>query len=159
MTRKHRKFAMTLSNWTELDALLSKLERPLKPGYWMGFDDHECYVLVRGLCQTLVYWILLRPLRNTPVTLLDYTDFLSLPRILPNLATNIYFLPAFRLLVTSTCTAFEGVFLLRFFIPLTIPLFIPRVCIAFLVYLLQSYSSQQCQYDLNFWPSPCLYEL
>ncbi|EEA28199.1 Cdc7p-Dbf4p kinase complex regulatory subunit [Talaromyces marneffei ATCC 18224] len=33
MTRKHRKFAMTLSNWTELDALLSKLERPLKPGY------------------------------------------------------------------------------------------------------------------------------
>ncbi|EED23382.1 G1/S regulator NimO, putative [Talaromyces stipitatus ATCC 10500] len=33
MTRKHRKFATTLSNWTELDALLSKLERPLKHAY------------------------------------------------------------------------------------------------------------------------------
>lgn len=29
-TRKHRKFAMTESNWTELDALLSQLERPRK---------------------------------------------------------------------------------------------------------------------------------
>ncbi|KAH8704929.1 putative G1/S regulator NimO [Talaromyces proteolyticus] len=30
MTRKHRKFATTLSNWSELDALLAKLERPIK---------------------------------------------------------------------------------------------------------------------------------
>jgi regulatory subunit for Cdc7p protein kinase len=26
VSRKHRKFAMTLSNWTELDALLAKLQ-------------------------------------------------------------------------------------------------------------------------------------
>jgi regulatory subunit for Cdc7p protein kinase len=33
MTRKHRKFATTLSNWTELDALLAKLKRPVKEAY------------------------------------------------------------------------------------------------------------------------------
>lgn len=33
MTRKHRKFATTLSNWGDLDALLIKLERPWKAGY------------------------------------------------------------------------------------------------------------------------------
>lgn len=33
MTRKHRKFATTLSNWTDLDALLAKLERPMKGEY------------------------------------------------------------------------------------------------------------------------------
>ncbi|KAL2012321.1 hypothetical protein VTN00DRAFT_5039 [Thermoascus crustaceus] len=33
MTRKHRKFATTMSNWAELDALLYQLERPLKPEY------------------------------------------------------------------------------------------------------------------------------
>jgi regulatory subunit for Cdc7p protein kinase len=30
MTRKHRKFATTMSNWVELDALLYQLQRPLK---------------------------------------------------------------------------------------------------------------------------------
>ena len=30
MTRKHRKFALTESNWLDLDALLRRLERPLK---------------------------------------------------------------------------------------------------------------------------------
>ncbi|QKX58746.1 uncharacterized protein TRUGW13939_05873 [Talaromyces rugulosus] len=33
MTRKHRKFATTLSNWTDLDALLAKLKRPVKGQY------------------------------------------------------------------------------------------------------------------------------
>ncbi|KAL2822828.1 Dfp1/Him1, central region-domain-containing protein [Aspergillus cavernicola] len=33
MTRKHRKFAMNLSNWGELDSLLFQLERPLKEEY------------------------------------------------------------------------------------------------------------------------------
>ncbi|KAJ9365422.1 hypothetical protein DTO280E4_391 [Paecilomyces variotii] len=33
MSRKHRKFATTLSNWAELDALLYQLERPLKEEY------------------------------------------------------------------------------------------------------------------------------
>lgn len=32
-TRKHRKFAMSASNWAELDALLAQLERPLKDEY------------------------------------------------------------------------------------------------------------------------------
>jgi regulatory subunit for Cdc7p protein kinase len=30
MTRKHRKFAITMSNWAELDALIYHLQRPLK---------------------------------------------------------------------------------------------------------------------------------
>lgn len=30
MSRKHRKFAESLSNWAELDDLLSLLKRPLK---------------------------------------------------------------------------------------------------------------------------------
>ncbi|KAL1986599.1 hypothetical protein VTN96DRAFT_6177 [Rasamsonia emersonii] len=33
VSRKHRKFATTASNWAELDALLEKLRRPLKPEY------------------------------------------------------------------------------------------------------------------------------
>ncbi|KAL1970045.1 hypothetical protein VTN77DRAFT_6450 [Rasamsonia byssochlamydoides] len=33
VTRKHRKFATTMSNWVELDALLQKLRRPLKPEF------------------------------------------------------------------------------------------------------------------------------
>ncbi|KAI9370064.1 Dfp1/Him1, central region-domain-containing protein [Aspergillus egyptiacus] len=33
MTRKHRKFAMNLTNWAELDSLLFQLQRPLKEEY------------------------------------------------------------------------------------------------------------------------------
>ncbi|OJJ43978.1 hypothetical protein ASPZODRAFT_153959 [Penicilliopsis zonata CBS 506.65] len=33
MTRKHRKFATTASNWQELDALLAQIQRPLKEEY------------------------------------------------------------------------------------------------------------------------------
>ncbi|KAI9925220.1 hypothetical protein MW887_006140 [Aspergillus wentii] len=33
LTRKHRKFATTMSNWAELDSLLFQLERPLKTEY------------------------------------------------------------------------------------------------------------------------------
>ena len=39
MSRKHRKFAESLSNWAELDDLLSLLKRPLK--YSHLEDDEE----------------------------------------------------------------------------------------------------------------------
>ena len=34
--RKHRKFALTQENWTDLDNLLSQLGRPLKEAYSDG---------------------------------------------------------------------------------------------------------------------------
>lgn len=40
-------------------------------------------------------------------------------------------------------------FFFRFFTPLTIPLLFPVFALLFAVCLSQSYSSQQCQYDLN----------
>lgn len=30
MTRKHRRFAQNVANWSELDALLLEIQRPLK---------------------------------------------------------------------------------------------------------------------------------
>lgn len=40
MSRKHRKFAESLSNWGELDDLLSLLKRPLKYSH-LENDDEE----------------------------------------------------------------------------------------------------------------------
>lgn len=40
LTRKHRRFAANSTNWAELDALLSEIQRPLKGEY--EYDEQIC---------------------------------------------------------------------------------------------------------------------